>query len=213
MTIKPIQPDNQDGEIKRNLEKYCNLAKDLGADDAKVITTNQIPVDIRVNLKCRIPVCFNYGQSVNCPPHCITAEETRIYLKKYKFAVIFKIKIPPEVIVREKKTMKDGVNVYKQTFEIVNKIESAAFYDGHYFATGLGAGNCKDIYCWSEEKCAVLIGNKCRASLKARPSMEAVGIDCFKLASTIGWPIIPIGSDAKKEEVSHGTLMGLILIN
>jgi hypothetical protein len=42
--------------------------------------------------------------------------------------------------------------------------------------------------------------------------MEAVGIDVYKMAATIGWDIYPIGSNAKPEAISKGTLAGIIII-
>jgi hypothetical protein len=42
--------------------------------------------------------------------------------------------------------------------------------------------------------------------------MEAVGIDCFRLATEIGWDMNPIGSDAQAACIAQGTLMGLVLI-
>ena len=97
-------------------------------------------------------------------------------------------------------------------FHIANSIESAAFYDGHYLAVGFGAGSCKSTFCYNAD-CTVLRGEKCRLSLRARPSMEAVGIDCYRLATELGWEIYPIGSDAEAEGLPHGTLMGLVLID
>lgn len=43
-------------------------------------------------------------------------------------------------------------------------------------------------------------------------SMEAVGIDVYKMAAAIGWDIYPIGSNAKPEEISKGTLAGIVII-
>ncbi|MHA2247326.1 MAG: DUF2284 domain-containing protein [Candidatus Hodarchaeales archaeon] len=209
--VEKIRLDIPDEKVKEDLEKYCLLAKELGASDTKYIKTNQITIDERVVLKCIIPKCFGYGVCANCPPHSLKPEETQKYIAQYKWAVIFKYEIPPEVIVRNKETIKERAGAYHKTFEMVNKIESAAFYDGYYLSVGFGAGSCKSTFCWKDD-CAVLQGNKCRFSLRARPSMEAVGIDCYKLAVELGWDIYPIGSDAKPESIPHGTLMGLVLI-
>ena len=209
--VEKIKLEIPDEEILKDLEKYCSLAKDLGATDAKFIQTSHIPVDDRVVLKCIIPKCFGYGVCANCPPHSIKPEETRKYVAQYKWAITFKYEVPSEVIVRNKETVKERVGAYQRVFEIVNKIESTAFYDGYYLSVGFGAGSCKSTYCWKNE-CAVLSGQKCKHTLKARPSMEAVGIDCYRLAAKLEWDIYPIGSDAKPESIPHGTLMGLILV-
>ncbi len=49
--------------------------------------------------------------------------------------------------------------------------------------------------------------------MMARPSVESVGIDIFKLASEVGWEIYPIGG--KKEtlqSVKRAMVLGLVLI-
>jgi predicted metal-binding protein len=62
-------------------------------------------------------------------------------------------------------------------------------------ADGLSTGccqfSCNAALCASE-KCQVLQGNKCTHQLKARPSMEGVGIDVFRLVTRAGWEIYPI---------------------
>lgn len=210
--IPEIKSKNSEDKLISDLEKYCKLAVEMGATAAKFIKTDQIPIDDRVALKCIIPVCFNYNTCANCPPHSLKPEETRQYLKLFKWAVVFKKDILPEDIVRNKKTTEEKAGDFKNDFEIVNKLESAAFYDGYYFSAGFGAGSCKSTFC-PDQECLILQNKKCRYSLRARPSMEAVGMDCFKLAVDLGWHIIPIGSGAKAEEVSHGSLMGLVLID
>ena len=197
--------------LKQDLEKYCVQAKQIGATDARVIGTADIVIDGRVQIKCRIPKCFGYGTCANCPPHTLSAPETRELKEQYRWAVVVKLEVPAAVIVRDKATILERVQAYSTMFEIVDKIESAAFYDGYYFAVGFGAGSCKSTFC-SKMECAVLAGEKCRRALKARPSMEAVGMDCYHLATKLGWDIYPIGSDAKADSVPQGTLMGLIMV-
>jgi predicted metal-binding protein len=87
-----------------------------------------------------------------------------------------------------------------------------AFYDGHYFAIGFGAGSCRHTFCGLMKNCQALEGEKCRHSLIARPSMEAVGIDVYKMVSQAGWDIYPIGSNAKPEDMPKGTLAGIIIV-
>jgi hypothetical protein len=42
--------------------------------------------------------------------------------------------------------------------------------------------------------------------------MEAVGIDCYRIAVELGWEIYPLGSDAAAGCAPHGLLMGLVLV-
>jgi predicted metal-binding protein len=197
--------------INKDLEKYCRKAKKKGATDAKTINAEMIPIDERVSLKCRIPICFGYGTSANCPPYTIKPSEFREIVEKYKYALVFKIEVEPKIIVRKRETILERVDAYMKIFDLVNKIESMAFYDGYYFALGLAAGSCKSTFCHNVE-CANLKGERCRNELRVRPSMEAVGIDAYKLATTVGWEIFPIGSSCEPEDIPKGTLMGLVLV-
>jgi predicted metal-binding protein len=55
-------------------------------------------------------------------------------------------------------------------------------------------------------------GKRCRFSLLARPSMEAVGIDVYQLVARQGWEIYPIGSGAKPGDMPKGVLAGLVIV-
>jgi predicted metal-binding protein len=209
---KKIAPGIDEAQIAEDLRKYREKAIELGATRAKIVRTDEIPVDDRVTMKCQIPICFGYGVGANCPPHTVKPAELRALLEKYKWAVFFVKEIPSDVVVRDKATIKERVAAYQDVFKIVNSIESEAFYDGHYLAFGFGAGSCRHTFCGLQEDCAVLSGTKCRFSLRSRPSMEAVGIDVYKMAMSAGWSIYPIGSDAKPDEIPCGVLAGIVIV-
>ncbi len=198
--------------IQEDLEKYRESALELGASRAAVIEASGIEVDELVTLKCRVPRCFGYGVCAHCPPHTVKPGELKEYLKRYRWAVFFTMDVPAGVIVREKTTIKERVEAYRKIFHIVSEVESRAFYDGYYLAVGFGAGSCRHTFCGQLEGCAALEGKKCRFSLRARPSMEAVGIDVYKMAAAAGWDIYPIGSSAKASDVPTGTLAGIVII-
>lgn len=46
----------------------------------------------------------------------------------------------------------------------------------------------------------------------ARPSMEAMGMNVYKIAVKVGWDIYPIGSHTDPEDVPHGTFVGIVFI-
>jgi predicted metal-binding protein len=198
--------------LSEDLEKYRQKALEMGAHQARVIPVEEIIVDARVVLKCQIPRCFGYGVCANCPPHTLKPAALKELLKQFHWAVFFIKEVPPEVIVRDKATIKKRVAAYQEVFKTVSQIESLAFYDGHYLAFGLGAGSCKSTFCGKEESCAALEGKRCRFSLLARPSMEAVGIDVYKMVTLAGWDIYPIGSGAKPQDMPKGTLAGIIIV-
>jgi len=209
--IGKINPQVPEDRLNKDLSKYRQEAIRLGATDSKIITTESIPIDERVTLKCKIPICFGYGTSINCPPHTVTPSELKEITKKYRYAIFFKLDVEPEVIVRKRETVLKRVSAYKKIFDIVNSLESMAFYDGYYLAVGFAAGSCKSTYCYNLE-CSALKGERCRHELKVRPSMEAVGIDAYKLATSVGWDMYPIGSSCNPQDIPKGSLMGLVLV-
>lgn len=210
--VEKITLDMNQDQLPQDLERYRELALKLGATQAKIVKVEEIPVDERVTLKCQIPRCFGYGVSAHCPPNTMKPAELRGLLKQYHWAVFFIKEVPPEVIVRDKATIKERVAAYQEIYKIVNELESTAFYDGHYLAFGFAAGSCRHTFCGQQESCLAMEGKKCRFSLKSRPSMEAVGIDVYKMAARAGWDIYPIGSGARPEDMPKGTLAGIVIV-
>ena len=210
--IDKITTDMSAALLPEDLERYKAKTLEMGASRAALIRVHEIPVDERIILKCQIPRCFGYGACAHCPPNTLKPSELRNILQGYQWAVIFTVDTPPEVIVRDKSTLRERETAYQKIFNIVNKVESMAFYDGHYLAFGFAAGSCRHTFCSKQESCQAMEGKRCRISLRSRPSMEAVGIDVYKMVAALGWDIYPIGSDAKPEEIPKGTLAGLIII-
>lgn len=210
--LDKINADMNSARLDGDLQKYVEKTLELGATKAKIVKASDIVVDDRVVLKCEVPRCFGYGVCANCPPHSMKPSQLRGYLEKYRWAVFFIKETPPEVIVRDKATIKERVAAYQNVYKIVTEVESMAFYDGHYLAFGFGAGSCRHTFCGLEDECLALKGQKCRFALRARPSMEAVGIDVYKMATTAGWDIYPIGSNAKPCEMPKGVLAGIVIV-
>lgn len=210
--MKRINNKNDEKKLKESLEKYKEKTLELGATRAVIVQAGDIPVNELVTIKCQVPRCFGYGTCAHCPPHTLKPAELKEYLKKFNWAIFFTLDVPSEVIIRDKATIKERIAAYLEIYRIVSEIESLAFYDGYYFAVGFGAGSCKHTFCSLQESCAALDGKKCRFPLRARPSMEAVGIDVFKMAADAGWEIYPIGSSAKAIDVPKGTLAGIVIV-
>src|SRR4030042_1018998 len=191
--VEKITVDMNQARLPQDLERYRAKALKLGATKAVIIKAGDIPVDTRVTLKCQIPRCFGYGAGAHCPPNTLKPTELQELLQKFHWAVFFILDVPPEVIVRDKATIKERVAAYQKVFKIVSEIESMAFYDGHYLAFGFAAGSCRHTFCGQQENCQAMEGKRCRFSLLSRPSMEAVGLDVYKMVARQGWAIYPIG--------------------
>ena len=209
--IRKIHTSTQE-ELLKDLQEYRDKAIALGAIDAKVITTDQIIIDDRVRMKCLNPTCRGYGTNLHCPPYMPDLDHMRRLVKQYKYALFIMLRVPSSEVagphVREKRTSRaSGMKID----EIVSKIESVAFYDGHHLAIGFAAG-CKGLWCPDQECAAIKPGGSCRNPLRSRAGMDAAGMDAYTMASKVGWDIYPIGEGAKTEDVPHGTRLGLVLI-
>jgi predicted metal-binding protein len=198
-------------KLQRDLQRYLRLALQEGATAAGVVPVKRIVLDERVRLKCQVPLCKDHGTSANCPPHIGTVADMRARVEKYEFAVVFNVEFPSQRMVSGGGDPQENIADRQLIARIVSAVESAAFYDGHYMAAGFGAGSCKITWC-PKVPCAVLQGAECRHPCRARASMEAVGMDVYGLAASLGWDIYPIGKSCEASQVPHGMRLGLILI-
>ena len=183
-------------KVESDLSILCEEAKNLGAMNAKAIKSSDIIVDPRANLKCQVPICPYYGNNLMCPPYVMKASEFQEILSKYEYAVLVQVEMsfPEELIQAAQKAENLAVLLrdinYLQPLipslnkfdELINKIEAAAFNLGYRFAAGFSGGTCK----LCDECVAKQPGESCRHPFKARPSMEAMGIDVVKTAEKAG---------------------------
>ncbi|MGD9498079.1 MAG: DUF2284 domain-containing protein [Armatimonadota bacterium] len=145
-----------------DLEALAERAREMGAQDAKPIDPRSIVTAAWVRLKCQFG-CGGFGSSLCCPPHSPTPEQTQRVIDCYQRAIL--IHCLPGVSVKE----------------IVAKIERLAFLAGAYKALGLGSGPCR--------LCETCTLRTCIHPRRARPSMEACGIDVYATARANGLPI------------------------
>lgn len=143
---------------------FVRRAAELGAADAKRIDPRKVPTAEWVRWKCRYG-CGGYGSSLTCPPHSPAPAETRRLLDGYRTAIL--VHCAAE---------------YTDVKGLIVDLEREAFLAGYYKAFGLGAGPCS--LCG---KCVFDEG--CRHAHRARPAMEACGIDVFATARAAGFPI------------------------
>lgn len=211
--VRKIVEKTPDSVVQQDLERYRQMALELGGTDAKIITTDKILIDDRVRAKCVYPKCAGYGTNMNCPPHAMDLDQIRKIVNNFQYAIITKLEVPSEQLagpgVRDKRS---GIPTQIKNHEIVAKIEAEAYYDGYYFALGFANGCCKFAYCHDVPCVALEPGKPCRQSLKARSSMEAVGMDAFGMAARMGWDIYPLGARVLPDEVPCGMRLGLVLI-
>ncbi|HQG24895.1 MAG TPA: DUF2284 domain-containing protein [Syntrophorhabdus sp.] len=198
--------------LEEDLNQLKQKALDLGASMAEIIPASWIDVDERVILKCRVPLCPYFGRSPHCPPNNPHPDFMRQAFGKYTWAILFALDVIPVAEFSNRVVQqKAGVEWTKRNMEITGTLESTAFGFGYYLAMGFSQFNCHVALC-EGKPCQVLQGNKCAYPLKARPSMEGVGIDVFRLVTKAGWEIYPIYRSVDPAVVPRAMSVGIVFV-
>ena len=188
--------------IQKETEKFYFLKKralELGAADAQVIRADQVVVEDRVVLKCKVG-CNNYGKTLACPPYTPSAEEFRKIVSEYSYALFMKFTSKAEADPELQKTLsksdtstldkdvKEKSDKFwaawkedkKDMLASVVKLEKEAMRQGYSLALSFVSGTCQ--LC---EKC----GTETRICVHpemARYSEDAVGVNVKKTAKNAG---------------------------
>lgn len=173
------------------LDKYVKRAKSMGISKAKIIDTKSVVVRYWVRLKCQYG-CGGYNKRLTCPPYSPTPEYTKKLLSEYSKGLLMQIEdISPKKELRISRKLK----------RIVADLEREIFLDGYYKAFGIAAGPCR--FCRTCDTTKL-----CKYPYKARPAMEACGIDVFQTARNNNFRL-----EVVKSEDSLCSFVALILIN
>lgn len=140
---------------------WVELAKKFGATDAKIIDAGSVVTAAWVQMKCRYG-CEHYNTSPCCPPATPSYKETQEIIRCYHTALLIQ-------------------SHSLAMHELLLKLERELFLAGYYKALSFGAGSCP--------LCHVCNREKCRQPQKARPSMEACGIDVFGTVKANGFTL------------------------
>jgi len=116
-----------------------------------------------VRLKCQFG-CGGYGMCLTCPPHSPTPEQTRRMLDAYTRGYLL------------------WWGADHPTRETIGALEREVFLKGYWRAFIFGSGPCDLCRPCPMER-------PCPHPDKARPAMEASGIDVFETAHRAGLPI------------------------
>jgi predicted metal-binding protein len=159
-------------KAKLSDSELCKAAKQKSnVIDARMISPADVETAPWVRLKCKFG-CRGYGRTLVCPPYTPTPQQMREVLDSYKRAVLIHFEREPKI--------RDVVDHIKTT---VVELEQEFFLRGAWKAFGLGAGSCS--LC---EECN-LKEQLCKHAKRARPAMEACGIDVFSTVKKAGFPI------------------------
>jgi predicted metal-binding protein len=198
--------------LMQDLKSFKEKALELGASMAEIIPADWVEIDERVRLKCIVPMCPHYGKSAFCPPNAPDTDFMRRALSRYQWAIVFALDVLPVSEFSDRDVQrKAGVQWTKRNIEITGRLETTAFGNGYYLAMGFCQSSCNATLCASE-KCQVLQGNKCAHPLKARPSMEGIGIDVYRLVRKVGWEMYPIYRSVDPTTVPQALAVGIVFI-
>ena len=145
------------------MDKYIELAKKLGMENAKLITSKDICFDIRAILKCRWGCEDFFQQNIKCHSRDTTFQERMEMIKKYTNILLV-----------------HSHNENKLSAALL-EIEKAAFLDGYYFAFAVRT-------CHLCNSCAVDQGKPCPTPEKVRPCDQSFGIDVYKTVRSLELP-------------------------
>lgn len=163
-------------------EEWTSVAREIGFVDAAMTTPADIVTAHWPAWKCRFG-CKGYGRHRQCPPYAMPVEALRSLLAEYSRAVLVQGSPP-------------GRDFHHRLLAL----ERAAFLKGFPKALAFGAGPC--TVC---DRCPV--DDVCRHPEKARPAMEACGIDVYATAGRVGWPLRPV-----RDRGDWVTYVGLLLL-
>ncbi len=183
-------------KLAADLQALQSKAFVLGASAAKVVDVAAIKTGAWTRMKCQYG-CPNYGLSLCCPPYTPNYEQMREFLAEYEKAVLVEYTFPLKEndctdFAAADLSMSNGL------LDILLALEKAAFFQNHYKAFALKAGRCR--------LCTECNLKKCLNPTKARPSLEACGIDVFALANDNGFSMQVI-TDPIKELKIYGLLL------
>ncbi len=200
--------------VQEDLQRYRALALEMGAADAAIIPAALVTVDERVRLKCSVPRCLRAGETPNCPPYAPDLDLVRRALARFQWAVLMKCEVRP----LEAYTAGSGatrseqrrvLSFHRASSEIVCALERQAYQDGYHLAVGFGGGSCKDYLCQGQ-LCQFLDSGRCRFPHRARPAMEAVGIDVIGLIRQVGWSAYALVGDLS--QVPCAISVGIVFV-
>jgi len=158
------------------------IGQELGFDRISQISPSDVVTAPWVAQKCRFG-CRGFGGNLQCPPYSPGHEQTREILDCYTTAILVQGQPP-------------GKNFHEQLLAL----EREAFLAGYHKALVYGAGPC--TLC---PECAV--DEACRQPGRARPAMEACGIDVYETVHKAGWDL-----NVVRDKSAFVKYIGLLLV-
>ncbi len=152
------------------MEKYIDIAKKNGAEQALIISSDDIAFDRRALLKC-LWGCEDQSEPnrLKCGSRGLDFKAAQATIHEYQSILLIH--------------HHDNVKLSNTA----RKIEKTAFLDGHYLASAM---HC----CHLCKTCSIDAGKPCPTPLRIRPCDQSFGVDAFKTVRGLGLPCAPLQS-------------------
>jgi len=160
---------------KKPLARFETLFRERGFHDFKWIDGKKIAVGHWVRMKCLFG-CKGFAKRACCPPNVPPIDECRAFIGEYSKVAVFHFQ----------KAVASAEQRHVWSREVNSKLlalERELFLSGSYKAFLLPMDACGI--------CAKCAGtrDRCRDPLSARPGPDALGIDVYATARSLGYPI------------------------
>ena len=235
--FKPTLWPTPQEDLQKLLEKYRKLALDIGAADASIVATKDIPQDRRaLYVTCLYPSCRWLNTNIHCP--MVTKfpyEEMKEFVSDYEYAIAFKVLPPvmnniPDVgpinldmyytlgggPPPDKAMLARNIIRLRILSEMERRIRAVAYYDGYMMAAPMGSGPCLVAKCADRRICPALKQSLC-PFVDVQPNGQVAYIDYHSLGRKLGWGELQTGGNcAFPEDVPIPDTyfnIGLVLID
>ncbi len=194
-------------DSKPGLQHLIELAYELGASNAAILSSSQIEIRDPLALKCSQPRCANYAQSYSCPPYVSGPAGFRELVKQLPDALVVRLIVPATMLLSWERFELGRVH-----HELVARLEQAASELGYEDSRAFAGGSCKELFCQEHLSCQRFSGGACRHPDLARPSLSGYGVDVFNLLRSCGWETHFEKPDPNNPDGSLAWVAGLVLI-
>ena len=157
------------------MDKLDQIITAAGFPDFRWTDGSKIAVAQWVRLKC-IYACDNFGRAANCPPNVPTVAECERFFSEYERIAVIHLEISGAEWVSGRATR-------NALSERLLSLERDVFLAGYHKAMVLLSGTCSVC-----PECATS-REGCIHPESGRPTPEALAMDVFATARSLGYPI------------------------
>jgi predicted metal-binding protein len=156
-----------------NYQKIMSHIKKLGATHCQFISPKLLIPEERIWKYCHENKCGNYNKNLMCPPHTGTIQEIERKFSAYKTGILIQYSEELDISNNRKGVMDARLRLHSIILETENFLSEDIGFTNNF---GMVGGPC--TLC---DECAGYRDEVCLLPDKARPSLEALGVDVVAL--------------------------------